>query len=205
MGIAATESPGTCTSCGAETRDGFGCLACLVRLGFDETLNNVNSDTALQPLPDQFGHYTIASHPDGSAWELGRGAMGVTFRALDTSLQRPVALKILHTEVPIRRAGVRERFMREARAAAALRHPNIATVYHFGIREETGQCFYAMELVEGETLESYVRRTGPMDLAGALDAAQQIAQALAVAAGARSRPPRFEAVQHHDYGCAASA
>jgi serine/threonine protein kinase/predicted Zn-dependent protease len=180
--MAATESPGTCTSCGAETRDGFGCLACLVRLGFDETLGDVNGAAALQSLPDQFGHYTIDSHPDGSAWELGRGAMGVTFRALDTSLERPVALKILHTEVPIRGAGARERFMREARAAAALRHPNIATVYHFGIREETGQCFYAMELVEGETLESYVRRTGPMNLAGALDAAQQIAQALAVAA-----------------------
>jgi serine/threonine protein kinase/Tfp pilus assembly protein PilF len=181
MGMAAAESPSTCTSCGAETRDGFGCLACLLRLGFDETLNDVNGAAALQPLPDQFGHYTIASHPDGSAWELGRGAMGVTFRALDTSLERPVALKLLHTEVPTRGAGARERFMREARVAAALRHPNVATVYHFGIREETGQCFYAMELVEGETLEERVRRTGPLDPQTTIAIAQQAAAALAAA------------------------
>ena len=50
--------------------------------------------------------------------------------------------------------------------AAAFRHPNIATVYQFGIREETGQCFYAMELIEGETLEARVRRTGPLRCPG---------------------------------------
>lgn len=181
MGMAAAESPSTCTSCGAETREGFGCMVCLLRVGLDDTLGDENGASVLRALPDQFGHYTIATHPDGSVWELGRGAMGVTFRALDTSLDRPVALKILHTETLIRGAGARERFMREARAAGALRHPNIATVYHFGIREETGQCFYAMELVEGETLEARVRRTGPIDPPSALKIAQQIAEALAVA------------------------
>ena len=53
--------------------------------------------------------------------------------------------------------------MREARAAAALRHENIATVYQFGTRLETGQYFYAMELIEGETLEDRVRRAGSLD------------------------------------------
>ena len=69
--------------------------------------------------------------------------------------------------------------MREARAAAALRHPNVATVYQFGIDEETGQCFYAMELVEGETLDERVRRTGPLDVRTVVEIARQITAALA--------------------------
>jgi len=62
-----------------------------------------------------------------------------------------------------------------------LRHPNIATVYHFGIREENGQCFCAMELVEGETLEMRVRRTGPLDALTTIDIALQVSSALAAA------------------------
>ena len=79
--------------------------------------------------------------------------MGVTYRATDTSLQRKVALKIIKTDIAERSADARERFVREARAAAALRHEHIATVYQFGMRLETGQYFYAMELIEGETLD----------------------------------------------------
>ena len=116
----------------------------------------------------------IERREDGSAFELGRGAMGVTYRAIDTSLQRAVALKIIKTDLAGRSAEARERFTREARAAAALRHPNVATVHHFGIREETGQCFYAMELVEGETLDARVRRTGPLDVRTTVEIAQQI-------------------------------
>src|SRR5215475_11150027 len=71
--------------------------------------------------------------------------------------------------------------MREARVAAALRHPNVATVYHFGIREENGQCFCAIELVEGETLETRVRRTGPLDALTTIDIALQVTSALAAA------------------------
>jgi serine/threonine-protein kinase len=107
--------------------------------------------------------------------------MGVTYRAVDTSLQRPAALKLIDSEWVKRGAEARERFMREARAAAALRHPNVATVYHFGIREENGQCFCAMELVEGETLEMRVRRTGPLDALTSIDIALQISSALAAA------------------------
>ncbi|PYK21388.1 MAG: hypothetical protein DME59_21510, partial [Verrucomicrobia bacterium] len=80
-----------------------------------------------------------------------------------------------------RGAEARERFMREARTAASLRHPNVATVYHFGIREENGQCFCAMELVEGETLEMRVRRTGPLDALTTIDIALQVSSALAAA------------------------
>ena len=106
--------------------------------------------------------------------------MGVTFRAIDASLERPVALKIIQADLG-RGAEARERFMREARAAAGLRHPNIATVYHFGIREETGQCFYAMELVEGETLDARVRRLGPLDVETTIEIARQVTEALGAA------------------------
>ncbi len=107
--------------------------------------------------------------------------MGVTYRAIDTSLNREVALKIIRAGIGLSDAEARERFAREARAAAALRHPNVATVYQFGIREETGQCFCAMELIEGETLEGRVRRTGPLMIESVLEIARQITAALAEA------------------------
>ena len=87
----------------------------------------------------RFGVYEIDCHADGSFCELGRGAMGVTYRATDTSLQRKVALKIIKTDIAERSTDARERFVREARAAAAFRHEHIATVYQFGMRLETGQ------------------------------------------------------------------
>ena len=73
----------------------------------------------------------------------------------------------------------RARFLREARAAAKLRHPNVASVHHYG--EQDGQCFYAMELVEGETLEARVRRDGPLPVTLALEVTLQVARALAAA------------------------
>jgi TolB-like protein len=107
--------------------------------------------------------------------------MGVTYRAIDKALDRPVALKIINADRQSHSAEARERFMREARAAAALRHPNVATAYQFGVREETGQFFYAMELVEGETLEERVRRLGPLDVLTTIDIALQVAAALEAA------------------------
>src|SRR5438874_1127465 len=92
-----------------------------------------------------------------------------------------MALKLIDSEWMKLGAEARERFMREARTAASLRHPNVATVYHFGIREENGQCFCAMELVEGETLEMRVRRTGPLDALTTIDIALQVSSALVAA------------------------
>jgi serine/threonine protein kinase len=129
----------------------------------------------------RFGVYQIDCHADGSLYELGRGAMGVTYRATDTSLQRKVALKIIKIDIAERSADARERFMREARAAAALRHENVATVHQFGMRLETGQYFYAMELIEGETLDDRVRRAGPLDARTTIQIAQQVTSALAAA------------------------
>src|SRR5262249_46375050 len=128
-----------------------------------------------------FGVYEIDCHTDGSLCELGRGAMGVTYRATDTSLQRKVALKIIKTDIAERSADARERFVREARAAAALRHENIAVIHQFGMRLETGQHFYAMELIEGETLDERVRRAGPLDARTTIGIALQVTSALAAA------------------------
>src|SRR6266550_5797319 len=107
--------------------------------------------------------------------------MSVTYRAIDTTLQRRVALKIIRLAIAGRSAEARERFLREARAVAALRHEHVATIFQFGIGEERGQCFYAMELIEGETLEERVRRAGPLDFRTTIEIAQQVASALAAA------------------------
>jgi hypothetical protein len=134
----------TCPSCGGvleETPDGgLGCISCLLRAGIgseEETVHDSTPNTFEEG--ERFGVYEIDRREDGSLYELGRGAMGVTYRATDTTLQRKVALKIIQTDIAERSTDARERFMREARAAAALRHENIATVHQFGMRLETGQ------------------------------------------------------------------
>jgi serine/threonine protein kinase/Tfp pilus assembly protein PilF len=180
----------TCPACGRALEEtlggGLGCIVCLLRVGIDgEDESGVSSaeDALAETLEsDQhLGVYVIERCEDGSLYELGRGAMGVTYRAVDTTLQRKVALKIIKTGAATRSAEARERFMREARVAAALRHENIATVFQFGIREDTGQCFYAMELIEGETLEQRVRRTGPLDALTTINIALQVTAALVAA------------------------
>src|SRR5215831_691230 len=157
-------------------------MFCLLHAGIgseEETVHDSTPDTVDGGV--RFGVYEIDCHADGSLCELGRGAMGVTYRATDTSLQRKVALKIIKTEIAARSADARERFVREARAAAALRHKNIATVYQFGMRLETGQYFYAMELIEGETLDERVHRAGPLDARTTIGIAEQVTSALATA------------------------
>ena len=181
---ATSKSARVCETCGSpiETTSvgDLGCMVCLFDAALDRDAEE-ETEVAFPSTPDQFGAYTIERHVDSSVWELGRGAMGVTYRAIDKVLDRPVALKIINTNLGSRSAEARERFMREARAAGALRHPNVATVYQFGVREETGQFFYAMELVEGETLEERVRRLGPLDVLTTIDIALQVTAALAAA------------------------
>ena len=108
---------------------------------------------------DRFEHFVITRRADGSLWELGRGAMGVTYKAFDTNLRADVALKVINSHY-LNSDTARQRFLREARAAASLRHPNVATVFHLGNSE--GSFFYAMEYVEGETVERRVQREGPL-------------------------------------------
>src|SRR5215813_10696367 len=176
----------TCPTCGTALEETFagelGCMSCLLHAGIgseEETVHDSTPDALEGGL--RFGVYEIDCHADGSLCELGRGAMGVTYRATDTSLQRKVALKIIKTDIAARSADARERFMREARAAAAFRHEHIATVYQFGMRLETGQYFYAMELIEGETLDDRVHRTGPLDPRTTIGIAEQVTSALVAA------------------------
>jgi serine/threonine protein kinase/Tfp pilus assembly protein PilF len=162
-----------CEQCGApldSAAGGFGCVKCLLSGGFSET----------EAINRRFHHYEVSLSMDGiTRQELGHGAMGITYRAVDINLGSPVALKVISSQYS-GDAKARERFRREAQAAAQLRHPNVATVFHFG-ETPGGQCFYAMELVEGETLEVLVRRDGPLPLSAALDVAEQVARALIAA------------------------
>ncbi len=96
------------------------------------------------------------------AEELGRGGMGVVYRAFDQRLERVVALKVLPPEGQ-RIEGARERFAREARRTAQLRHPNIVEVLDVGETAE-GDLFFAMELLEGELLSRRLARMGPLSL-----------------------------------------
>src|SRR5436190_1057198 len=176
----------TCPTCGGVLEEtsggGLGCMSCLLRagIGSEEEVTQDSNPNAFEG-GGRFGVYEIDCHPDGSIYELGRGAMGVTYRATDTSLQRKVALKIIKTDIAEGSADARERFVREARAAAALRHEHIATVYQFGMRQETGQYFYAMELIEGETLGERVHRAGPLNARTTIGIAEQVTSALAAA------------------------
>ncbi len=90
--------------------------------------------------------------------ELGRGGMGIVFLARDVALDRPVAIKLLPPSLALSRP-LRERFVREARMAARLSHPNIVTVY--AVEEAGDLVFFVMAYVRGETLTQRVRRAGP--------------------------------------------
>ena len=111
---------------------------------------------------------------------VGEGGMGLVYRALDTELRRPVALKFLPAEVAADPRRL-ERFGREALAASALNHPNIITVYDIG-RTQDGRRFFATEFVEGETLREYVKGRR-LKLSEVLDIVAQAAAALVEAHG----------------------
>ena len=127
------------------------------------------------PAP-RFEHYELLTAEDGQPIELGRGAMGITYKAFDIDLQCPVALKVI-SEKYLGDESARLRFLREARAAASVRHPNVASVFHLG--RSGRDYFYAMEFVEGETLESLVRRFGRLEMKMALEITSQVASGLA--------------------------
>jgi hypothetical protein len=102
--------------------------------------------------------------------------MGVTYKAFDVDLRCPVTLKVI-SERYLGDESARLRFLREARAAASVRHPNVASVFHLGRTESS--YFYAMEFVEGETLEHLIRRSGRVKVNVALEIMSQLAAGLA--------------------------
>src|SRR5712671_3461062 len=181
---AQSETAETCATCGRPmTQRGPNgeCLRCLVSLTFlgdGEQPERPAGRGRLTPGPMRYAHFEAETGADGFPVELGAGAMAITYRARDTVLNSLVALKVIDRKVA-QNPGARSRFLREARAAANIRHPNVARVTYYG--EQNGECFYAMELVEGETLEARVRRDGPMPLAVALDVIEQAGRALAAA------------------------
>src|SRR5438046_5840346 len=177
-------APGACATCGrplTQCGPNGECLRCLVSVGFladGEEPERPTTRGRLMPGPLKYAHFEVEVGADGFPVELGAGAMAITYRARDTVLNSEVALKVIDRRVA-QNPGARSRFLREARAAANIHHPNVARVTYYG--EQDGECFYAMELVKGETLEARVRRDGPMPLALALEVIEQAARALAAA------------------------
>jgi serine/threonine protein kinase/tetratricopeptide (TPR) repeat protein len=175
---------GTCAICGrplTQVGPKGECLRCLADLGFlsgGQEPGKSDRGRRLTPGPLKYDHFEVEVGTDGFPIELGAGAMAITYRARDTVLNSVVALKVIERKVA-QNPGARSRFLREARAAAQIHHPNVARVSHYG--EQGGECFYVMELVEGETLEAIVRREGPMPIARALEVIEQTARALAAA------------------------
>jgi hypothetical protein len=154
----------TCPVCGTKffaTADGEFCPVCILHRAFGpeskatgESSSASESaaspgDTEGAPQVRRFEHYEVMLDEAGRPIELGRGAMGVTYKALDVDLRCPVTLKVISDRY-LGDESARLRFLREARAAAKVRHSNVASVLHLG---RTGNSyFYAMEFVEEKPL-----------------------------------------------------
>ncbi|MBV8227455.1 MAG: protein kinase [Verrucomicrobia bacterium] len=172
----------TCLACNAALSSDAGgefCPVCMLRCGLSDEIDGeefTGATVGYDSLKDRFEHYELAKDDKGLPVCLGRGGMGITFKAFDVGLRCCVALKVI-SERYLNDESARQRFLREARAAASLRHPNVASVFHLG---KTGEnYFYAMEYVDGETLESFVRRSDRLELKLALEIAAQVAAGLA--------------------------
>src|SRR6202047_3689442 len=144
-----TEPQRTCPSCGNELSEAMEfCPVCMLReaLAGGAESGGSSFEEAVKPTLEKavqrFEHYELVTGEDGKPVELGRGAMGVTYKAFDVDLHCPVTLKVI-SERYLGDESARLRFLREARAAARLRHSNVASVLHLG---RTGSSyFYAME------------------------------------------------------------
>jgi serine/threonine protein kinase len=173
----------TCPSCGNEFSGAMEfCPVCMLRGALPGAAESGASSFVepAKPTSDRpaqrFEHYELVSGENGKPVELGRGAMGITYKAFDINLRCPVTLKVI-SEKYIGDESARLRFLREARAAASVRHTNVASVFHLG-RAGSGY-FYAMEFVEGETLENLIKRTERLDIKLALEITTRVAAGLA--------------------------
>jgi serine/threonine protein kinase len=157
-----------CSFCGTLLPDESAlCAVCAFRAALEDDRKvselNVELTPSLSSL--RFEHYQVLAREDGTPLELGRGAMGVTYKALDVNLRCVVALKVINARF-VGDESARRRFVREARAAASVRHSNVASVFHLGLSADG--YFYAMEFVDGEPLDRAIRRSGRLDPPAAL-------------------------------------
>ena len=177
-----TEERRVCSSCGNEFSGAAEfCPVCMLHGALADDVESGESSSARvikpksQDVARRFQHYEVVVGEDGRLVELGHGAMGVTYKAFDIDLRCPVTLKVI-SEKYLGDESARLRFLHEARAAASVRHPNVASVFHLG-RNAEGY-FYAMEFVEGETLQNLIKRSGRLELKLALEIATQVAAGL---------------------------
>jgi serine/threonine protein kinase len=157
-----------CSVCGTLLPDeSADCPVCAFRAALDDDrkLSELSVDLTPSLSSLRFEHYHVLAREDGTPFELGRGAMGVTYKALDVNLRCVVALKVINARF-VGDESARRRFVREARAAASVRHPNVASVFHLGLSADG--YFYAMEFVDGEPLDRAIRRSGRLDPSNAL-------------------------------------
>jgi serine/threonine protein kinase/Tfp pilus assembly protein PilF len=167
-----TKSDRACPVCGTLLADNSDyCPVCALR-GVAKPQTGSVPDTSSEL---RYEHYRVLTNKDGTPIELGHGAMGITYKAVDVHLRCSVALKVINARL-IGDDSARLRFLREARAAASVRHPNVASVFHLG--ESCGNYFYAMEFVEGETLDKLIRRSAKLETNLALEIVAQVAAGL---------------------------
>ena len=169
----------SCPNCSKTVRQEYeSCPACGSAVSFavgeDETQEFRGRTVApVEFLPGQTfaGRFTVIE-------KTGAGGMGVVYKAIDTELDTPVALKLIQPVLACSRANV-ERFRREVRMTRQITHPNICRIHDIGNSE--GVMFLSMEWIEGETLQQLLRKTGTLKESRALEIAQEIARALAAA------------------------
>jgi serine/threonine-protein kinase len=142
----------------------------LLERGFLEKtgVDRIKSYQQMYQIADKIPGYRLSE-------KLGQGAMGTVYKARQLRMERWVAIKILQPELAAN-AAIKERFLHESRASARLNHPNVITGIDAG--EIEGLCYFAMEYVEGKTLQQLVRERGAMDERMALELIVQVAKAL---------------------------
>jgi hypothetical protein len=129
-----SETRGICPVCGAKISVGLDlCPVCAFRgaLAVEDGTDELIVDPNAESPKSRFEHYQLLTGQDGEPLELGRGAMGVTYKAIDTNLRSVVALKVISSRL-IGDELMARRFIREARAAASVRHPNVASAFYLG-------------------------------------------------------------------------
>ncbi len=163
-----------CPKCKAEILDDSRfCSKCGTPIHPSEEIFLSQTRTILKPMEELRSGTTLANKYKINE-VLGRGGMGIVYKAEDAKLKRNVALKFLPPEL-MRDDEAKERFVLEAQTAAALSHPNICTIHE--IDEEEGKSFIAMEYIEGQNLRENIKR-GPLGINEVLDVAIQVAEGL---------------------------